>query len=112
MSQIVDTLRAQDPHAADALEIMALEYMRRRHEEGCSIEDDDKFNNGEFAAAAVAYAELGVEQTGRPFNTKIGPPAQWPFDVAKWKPLSLRFAFIASGVYSLIELTRMIRAGK
>ena len=112
MSQVIETLRETDPEAAVTLEVIALEYMRRRHEPGCSMDGDDAHTDGKLGLAGLIYAWWTVENInpGSVANT-IGPP-MWPFAPEKWKPRSLRFALISVCSYALAELTRLIRAGK
>ncbi len=112
MSNVIDTLRAQDPDAALTLEYIALEYMRRRREDDGTAEDDDKLTECELAFAASDYAYWAAD-TGRPGrHTALLKPNSWPLPIEKWQPRSVRFALLSAASYIVAELTRLIRAGK
>lgn len=112
MSQIIDVLRKEDPDAALTLEVIALEYMRRRREPDGNPEDDDKLVNCELAFAGSDYLYWAADQ-GRPgVHTALPAPANWPFEIDKWKPRSVRFSLISAATYAVAELTRMIRNAK
>lgn len=113
MSQIIEVLRESDPEAAVTLECIALEYMRRRHDELCTTEMDDKLTGCELSIAAQDYLHWEADQARPGSHTALTQvPTDWPFANQDWKPRSLRFALIAAGTYMLAELTRLVRAGK
>lgn len=112
MSKVIETLREMDQEAALSLEMVALEYMRRRREDDSTPEDDDKLANCELAYAASDYAYWAADQ-GRPgSHTALLQPNNWPLPIEKWQPRSVRFALVAAASYCLAELTRHIRSAK
>ena len=88
------------------IERIAYERQRPIHEEGWTAEHDDRYQCGELAKAAMAYAD--------PCSPKvIGIPSDlWPWKVEWWKPTSKIRDLVKAGALIAAEIDRLQRLEK
>ncbi|SMG09835.1 hypothetical protein [Paraburkholderia susongensis] len=81
------------------------ERRRQVSEEGCTLEHDDRHQDGEMALAAACYAAADTES-----YPPAEPPDMWPWDVEWWKPTTPRHNLVKAAALIIAEIERIDRA--
>lgn len=106
--EAMNALRRPAPAAGDALTVAARDVLAERQRqisaEGWSTHHDDAYTGDQLALAASCYALPPGE-----FEIP-GPPQQWPWPSAWWKPGDRRRELIKAGALILAEIERLDRA--
>ncbi len=106
-------LETQRPTWSVGVRDLLTERRRQVQEEGCTLERDDKYTEGQLASAASVYAfwadPRGDNLDGHLDYLNANPPACWPWGPEQWKPAHQRLMLIKAGALILAELERLDR---
>lgn len=98
---------------SEALYDIAAERGRQILSEGFTSENDDEYEQGELAQAAVCYAWVATQD--KDFRKSFGsPPTMWPvfWDNDWWKPTTPRRDLVKAGALIVAEIQRLDRKSK
>lgn len=87
-----------------------MERLRQITMEGWSPSHDDKYDKGDLAAAAAAYAFHAFTVSAGDRWLAADPVGFWPWDLSWWKPGAARQDLVKAGALILAEIERLDRA--
>lgn len=93
----------------DAVFDVLAERRRQVEGEGWTPAHDDAHDWGELAGAASAYALHAACELHPMADPLEAPPASWTFDLAWWKPGSIRQALVKAAALIIAEIERLDR---
>ncbi len=86
-----------------------IERLRQIAREGWTPVHDDKYELGQLARAAAAYAAHAGQPECARATFADEPPALWPWDGEWWKPKDPRADLVRAGALILAEIERLDR---
>src|SRR5262245_2876617 len=100
---------------------IAAERARQIHQEGFTLDHDDRYDDLELAKAALSYTEHYLRRQwllshpGNPMGAvkayqDAKEPSEWPWASERWKPKNPRRDLIRAAALIIAEIERMDRA--
>lgn len=102
---ILSRLMLVDAASAQALEDVAAERLRQIEGERCSVENDDRYEDGVLAAAGASYALAWHTPKG----SRHPAPSGWPWPAEGWKPKSKYSNCVRACALIVAESARYLR---
>lgn len=95
-----------------AIRDVIAERLRQQAEEGFDAAHDDKYTEGELAAAAASYVDFASysDDTRARYTGRV--VTGWPWAADWWKPKSRRQDLVRAGALILAEIERLDRAAQ